>query len=145
MSQGKKHNRESLNQFICPEPNTGCWLWSGFIDKDGYGCVKYHAKRQRAARLLYQLDRGPIPLGLQIDHLCRQRLCVNPWHLEPVTCKENINRGETGSVAGQQSHNRSLTRTHCRRGHPYNGSRHLCRVCTKVNLDRYRRKLKERT
>jgi len=69
---------------------TGCWVWQRSTSLQGYGQVWYNGKLHRAHRLFYELHRGPIPEGLQIDHVCGNRLCVNPEHLEPVTAIENI-------------------------------------------------------
>lgn len=75
---------------------SGCWLWTGAL-RDGYGRVKFNGSvTQEAHRASYEFHIGPIPEGLVIDHLCRNRSCINPSHLEPVTQGENIRRGETG-------------------------------------------------
>jgi hypothetical protein len=79
-------------QKYVPEPNTGCWLWTGYVDRHGYGQFK-GAKQGSAHRWSYEYHAGPIPEGLQLDHLCRVRSCVNPAHLEPVTCRVNVSRG----------------------------------------------------
>jgi len=77
----------------------GCWLWTGFINRYGYGVLtalprKPGRARARAAhRVSYEWFVGPIPAGLTIDHLCRVRRCINPDHLEPVTNAENLRRG----------------------------------------------------
>jgi hypothetical protein len=108
-----------------------CWLWTGAKTHDGYGNIgvgKY--KRFAAHRITYQMFRGPIPEGLQLDHLCRVRHCVNPFHLEAVTCRENILRGE-GVCA------RHARRTHCKHGHELAGDNlrvaldgeRICRTC----------------
>lgn len=94
---------------------TRCWLWKGRLDKDGYGKlsvqVNKRSKGKLAHRLMYEIVFGQIPDGKQIDHKCRTRCCVNPFHLEPVTCFANITRGQTGI------HNASVVE--CPRGHPY--------------------------
>jgi len=71
-----------------------CWLWEGTVENTGYGSFAVsHTKGVLAHRLAYELSVGEIPSGLTLDHLCRVRNCVNPDHLEPVTCAENIRRG----------------------------------------------------
>lgn len=92
------------------EPNTGCWLWLGQINPNGYGQtpgrrVDGRQPQYRAHRLSYEAYKGPIPAGLHIDHLCRTPLCVNPEHLEAVTQAENNRRSS------------STSETHCRNGH----------------------------
>src|SRR5208282_1570897 len=74
---GKKYIVELVERIT----ETGCWIWMGSLHK-GYG----------PHRESYELAKGNIPAGLQLDHLCRQKTCVNPAHLEPVTCRENIRR-----------------------------------------------------
>ena len=112
-----------------------CWLWLGPVDKDGYGRLYTHQTTdrkvvmQRVHRFAWELFYGPMSEGLQIDHLCRNRRCVNPTHLEPVTCKVNIRRGMTGKLNNHQTR-----KTCCPRGHPYDrvngtsGARY-CRAC----------------
>lgn len=83
---------------IIPEPNSGCWLWIGGHDpKTGYGTARYPKdginKVQPVHRIVYELEKGPIPDKMDLDHLCRNPACVNPDHLEPVTHKENMIRG----------------------------------------------------
>lgn len=103
-----------------------CWLWSGHLDKDGYGRIRVDSNTLRTAhRFSYTHFRGDIPDGAELDHLCRQRSCVNPAHLEPVTHKENMRR--SGPY---------VTKTHCKAGHdraPENistsGGRRWCRIC----------------
>lgn len=75
-------------------PLDGCWEWQGFITGRGYGQAYIGSQKFATHRLMYQLVVGPIPDGLVIDHLCRNRRCLNPRHLEPVTNHENILRGD---------------------------------------------------
>ena len=86
-----------------------CWLWTASTTTAGYGQFHYEARRMvMAHRMAYELIVGPIPDGLELDHLCRIRRCVNPAHLEAVTRKENVRRGLCGAMV-----------TVCPRGHEY--------------------------
>ena len=112
----------------------GCWIWIGYTDKGGYGVSWDGQRKMQAHRLSYQLHKNRIiSEGLQLDHLCRNRSCVNPDHLEEVTNQENCRRGLTGIASGQKQKNK----THCSKGHPFsdknttyekNGKRH-CKIC----------------
>ena len=114
-------------------PN-GCWLWTAGHTSHGYGAFNYRVgtlwKQAYAHRLAYEAVIGPIPPGLQIDHLCRNRACVNPEHLEPVTRKTNLLRGASFSAVNAR-------KTHCVRGHEFSASntymrrsgRRGCRSC----------------
>lgn len=93
----------------------GCWEWRKPDPSNGYGRLKPGGRGTPtvlAHHVVYELMVGPIPAGLQLDHVCRQRACVRPDHLEPVTQRENILRGE--GFAG-----RNARKTHCPQGHPY--------------------------
>jgi len=92
----------------------GCWLWHGGLFFGGYGSYFFNGKSMRAHRVTYTVLIGEIPTGLCIDHLCRVRHCVNPEHLEPVTLRENILRGESVSAKAAKV-------THCPQEHPYLG------------------------
>lgn len=72
----------------------GCWEWTGTKNQFGYGRLCRDGRRVVAHRWLYERLRGAVPAGLQMDHLCRNRSCVNPDHLEPVTQRENLRRGD---------------------------------------------------
>jgi hypothetical protein len=79
---------------VSPEPNSGCWLWEGVTNQAGYGRIYVSTHRARVAHCVaYEIDRGAIPRGMQLDHVCRVRCCCNPDHLEPVTQQENMRRG----------------------------------------------------
>ena len=124
---------------ISPEPMSGCWLWMGSLDRDGYGQTvgkKADGKLTsfRAHRIAFEKARGPIPDGLVIDHKCRVRSCVNPDHMEPVTNMENIRRGETGQFR--------LKNTHCPNGHEYTQKTRKdgSRICLTCNRERDRRR-----
>lgn len=71
-----------------------CWIWQGYVNKNGYAkATRSDGRMGLAHRVVYAEVRGPIPAGLDLDHLCRVRACVNPEHLEPVTRSENLRRG----------------------------------------------------
>jgi len=121
---------EQLFERTMPEPNSGCWLWAIAFNRGGYGRATQHGRAASAHRAVYEAFVGPIPPGLQIDHLCRNRLCVNPAHLEPVSAKENIRRrGLTGMGA------RHAAKTTCPRGHLYDKFRSSgARACNTCDL-----------
>jgi hypothetical protein len=83
---------------VSPEPNSGCWLWEGTVNHEGYGRIRIAPNKTTVVhRFAYELDRTQIPQGLQLDHLCRVRCCCNPDHLEPVTATENVRRAFAAS------------------------------------------------
>lgn len=86
-----------------------CRLWAGAVQSSGYGSVWVAGRSELAHRVAYETHVGPIPPGLHIDHLCGRRLCVNPAHLEPVTCGDNTRRTGHGSEV------------RCKRNHPLTG------------------------
>jgi len=104
------------NLVAIPSTDDGCWRWIGATDRGGYGVMWKDAKNRaaKAHRVSYELFVGPIPPGYPLDHLCRRRDCVNPAHLEPVTDRENVVRGE--SIVAQ-----NMRKTHCVTGHPLSG------------------------
>jgi hypothetical protein len=113
----------------------GCWIWGGSIDRMGYGRFSVQRRDFKAHRFAFEYWRKPIPEGLCLDHLCRQPLCVNPEHLDPVTQRINLLRGNTFQA-------RNLAKTHCPKGHPYDsqntfvkqdGSR-MCRECGRIRV-----------
>lgn len=136
--------RERLYEKISPEPNSGCWLWLGCTNHLGYATIWHNKQMVVAHRILYELESGMVPKGLELDHLCRTRCCVNPAHLEAVTHRENVMRGLVHTQIRTKS-------THCRRGHLLTGKnvyvykgKNLCVVCRHIwvaaNTDRINRR-----
>ena len=132
------------------ETPAGCWEWTGTLTKHGYGQISFGTRVTRkvflAHRWAYEYIVGLVPGGLVLDHLCRNRKCVNPKHLEPVTNRENLLRGDGWSGSNAR-------KTHCPRGHELAGSNlsgyHLARgqrKCLRCHADRQRahkRRLRE--
>jgi len=124
--------------------STGCWIWEGSLDQDGYGRFMLDGRNRRAHVLTWEAEYGPVPDGKQLDHLCRVRRCVRPSHLEPVTRRENILRGEGQSAVNAR-------KTHCIHGHaltPGNlvlsnlrQGKRRCRTC---KMDEQRRRRQSR-
>ena len=92
-----------------------CWNWTASGNGKGYGSFKVAGRVVKAHRFAYELLVGPVPEGLQIDHLCRNRACVNPEHLEPVTSKINTLRGVSFQAVNAR-------KTNCLQGHPFGGA-----------------------
>ncbi len=108
-----------------------CWIWTGKIHK-GYGLISIKDRTHYMHRVSYEKARGPIPDGMDLDHLCRNRACVNPDHLEPVTHAENMRRRVISPVFG-------VMRTHCRLGHAFviktvasGGLKNYCPSCHRI-------------
>jgi hypothetical protein len=108
-----------------------CWLWTAGISSNGYGSAWFRGRHYRAHRLAYVEAKGTIPEGLELDHLCRNRLCVNPDHMEPVTHRENILRGESFIA-------KNAKRQRCIRGHKFSKrivkgqEKRVCLICDNV-------------
>jgi hypothetical protein len=87
------HNRRKKAPEYTVDLVTGCWLWNGACEKGGYGRKQYKGNSRPAHKVYYEKAYGPVPPGMELDHLCRTRNCVNPAHLEPVSRAENVRRG----------------------------------------------------
>jgi hypothetical protein len=117
-----------------PEPNSGCWLWTGTMLWTGYGQVMINKKGKLAHRVAYELFVGAIPQGLTIDHLCRTRICVNPEHLQAVSQRVNTLRGIGPSAVNAR-------KTHCPRGHELSSDnlyvnpqgKRTCKMCNRIS------------
>lgn len=118
-----------------------CWFYAGHINSNGYGLVFSEGKRIYAHRVMYEAHKNGVPKGLQIDHLCRNRRCVNPEHLEPVSRKDNILRGNGLTAINAR-------KTHCINGHPFDKMNtyiviagRKCRECIRINMRKRYKKL----
>lgn len=117
-----------------------CWTFEG-PKVNGYGVAWVDGVKARVHRAAYEVLVGPIPDGLVLDHICRNRACYNPAHLEPVTTSENLRRSPLMGRA-------KLSKTHCPAGHPYSGENlytnpkgaRICRACAAESTRKYRRK-----
>jgi hypothetical protein len=119
-----------------------CWEWVASKFHAGYGKFRWNGKATTAHKMAWTALVGPVPAGLELDHLCRNRGCCNPAHLEPVTHRENTLRGETLAAL-------HASRTHCPSGHPYDvdnlRARKTGRDCKTCHRDReYRRRARLR-
>ena len=114
--------------------DSGCWVWLAARDRDGYGVFRFPWGNGMAHRVSYELLVGDIPDGLHVDHLCRNRACVNPAHLEPVSCRENLMRSPVTAAA------KGVAQRTCRRGHEFSlvSGRRVCRVCSGEAQKRYK-------
>lgn len=111
----------------------GCWEWAAHKNQYGYGTYSMQSRQHMAHRVAYELEVGPIPDGLEIDHLCRNRGCVNPSHMEPVTGRDNTLRGVGITAANAR-------KTHCPKGHEFTpentyttpDGKRVCRECSRT-------------
>lgn len=151
----ERAKRESLARFNQFADKSGgpqaCWLWTGKMNADGYGTGTLDGHAVGAHGVGYRLLVGPVPEGLELDHVCRNRACVNPAHLEPVTHKTNVLRG-TSKIANH------ARQTHCKHGHAFDAKntafrlqpngitlRRACRECHRIRSKLRRQRIKENT
>lgn len=152
MAMPRTDSMERFMDKVLPEPMTGCWLWAGAVSWNGYGKFSERVGPGRndfvtaiAHRWIMEQEYGPIPPGLQVDHICRVRCCVNPRHLRMVSARENLLA--LGSLSPTK---RLADRTHCKNGHEFipantrmiNGVR-VCKTCDRERSLRYYYERKE--
>lgn len=125
--------------YVFKNPDTKCWEWLNAANTQGYGRFYYGNFTEKAHRFSYELKYGKITDGLQIDHLCRNRMCVNPDHLESVTLNVNVMRGM--GVCAQNAR-----KNHCPYGHEYSKIkvesgkfRRICRICKDNHRKKWRK------
>jgi len=133
----RKTPLQRANEKISIDESTGCWIWTGSTSNKSsshpYGNLKVDGKMVYAHRFLYAAHKGPIPPGMQIDHLCRNTKCCNPEHLEVVTPRENTIRGANA-------------KTHCAKGHDWTPENHVvngkghrtCKICSNFYWRRWK-------
>ena len=129
------HQLQRFMKYVVPVTESGCWIWMGSINPKGYGQFNFNSpgSQSRAHRIAFEHFKQIIPLGLQLDHLCRVRCCVNPNHLEIVTNQENVLSGHGVTAKNAQ-------KTHCPRGHEYTtanickslSGHRRCRMCDRA-------------
>lgn len=143
--------RDFWGKVAFPAAHEGCWEWQGSVSPSGYGRARVGNTNSYAHRVTYVLLRGPIPEGRELDHLCRNRACCNPDHLEPVTCRENVLRGYRARGKATVNH----ASTHCKSGHAFDvantrdtfvagqaNPRRFCRACDRERKRQERAKAK---
>lgn len=131
MSKPATRILDRLDRLTMPIPFSGCMVYLGFVsEKPGYVRCKHKGRTEYAHRAVYEEAHGPIPEGLQINHLCEVKSCLNPLHLEAVTRKENARYSYRPEWNSQRS------KTHCKRGHELSGDnlyqhkgRRHCKAC----------------
>lgn len=143
VNENSYHAKSKPTGYIIQE--SGCWEWVGSRSKAGYGTTWSNGKDVLAHRMMYERAKGAIPKGLSIDHLCRNRCCVNPDHLEAVTHRENVLRGQAPTAV--------LFRAgRCNRGHDYapentyirpDRGRRMCLECRRINFRAYKKRQAE--
>lgn len=133
MKKGERRNTAQALVDRLDQDTPGCWEWPGTLRCGGYAKLWFNGKNRFAHRVVYEIMVGQIPSGLTLDHLCLNRACVRPDHLEPVTQRVNNLRATTFS--GENSR-----KTHCNKGHAFDtdntrtekagaGYRRICKQC----------------
>lgn len=134
---GRPQNTVERMLVVNVDQSTECWLWTGSISSNGYAKAAMKRAMVLPHRVFYEHFKGVIPQGIQIDHLCKVRHCVNPIHLEAVTAAENNRRSTSPSALNGRKAN-------CHRGHALTGpnlyttpdGRRQCKACQPIRQER---------
>jgi HNH endonuclease len=118
-----------------------CWIWTRGTTREGYALLSVRNRTYVVHRLMYEILIGPIPEGLTLDHMCERPSCVNPFHCELSTMRENILRGNGPPAVNAR-------KTHCKNEHPLSGEnlylhpdgRRECRICRRASFTRANRR-----
>lgn len=129
---------ERLFSKIVADPDTGCWNWTGCTGGRGYGQIKFRRRMVYVHRLMYAWAFAPLPNGKSkhiptVDHACKNLLCCNPIHLQLLSQRDNILKGDSISAAYAR-------RTHCNRGHLLDGTKKVgryCKTCSRESTKAY--------
>lgn len=140
MYMDAKYDKDYILKRVEIIPFSGCWVWMNHLDRDGYAGLVVNRKYNVIHRHSYKLFFGEIPNGLELDHLCKVRCCVNPHHLEPVTHQENAvrifyGRSKDRDKYCSNGHERNETNTYITKT-----NKKYCKICNKVSLLKYREK-----
>lgn len=129
-------------------PKTGCLIWSGYKDKQGYGTIWCGGKKRFTHRVMFEIVKSPIPEGLVIDPLCRNPSCINTDHMECVTNEENLLRGEKFR---EEFRTGKKYKKHCINGHILSDDnlyvhrgRRNCKECYRIRCREYKHKIREK-
>jgi hypothetical protein len=132
-----RYNESEIKRFNNRWVKSGdCYLWQGYLDKDGYGTFFFRKLNRRAHRVSYYMFVGDIPDGMVIDHICAKRNCVNPAHLRVLTPREN-------SLDSRGIGAQNARKTHCKYGHPFDrkyGKQRYCSICSNEKSKRLQAK-----
>jgi HNH endonuclease len=140
--------RERLDARSIPIPFCGCLVWEGSTTggENGYGTISVNNRKRLTHVVSYELDKGPVPKGLELDHLCKVRLCRNTDHLEAVTHLENLLRSDNNMIKRIEPFAaKEREKTHCPQGHPYdeentyrNPRGRQCKKCMRQHVKEWR-------
>lgn len=144
--------REQLEKYSVPDPNSGCWLWIRYQNKDGYGKLNVGNKVRFSHRVSYEIYKGSIPKGMNVCHKCDTPACINPDHLWLGTQRENIiDMFKKGRAIRKINSGCFKQKTNCHKGHELSGNnlrvyggQRVCWICNIERQKKYRELNKEK-